>query len=218
MKTKHAGRLGLSGALVIVGLCWWLETRTRPGETVAPHTLGAVSVGGSNARTPTPLGNIEREDGADRAGGQMAEPAAAEETPRLTVGNILTEPDDDFMRVAKKLSELVLDARAPMAEREEALAHALNLSAGNETEVLTPLLKHPNLPDSFAETILSEALNRELARQADLYLAALATRKTPELQKIIRGHLAFLAGGPDRGPRPEDWQEAIKAAKASWPE
>lgn len=218
MKTKHAVAVGLLGTLVITGLCWWLETSTRPAETVAPLTLGAVSVGGSNARTPTPPANIEPEDGADRASGQMAEPAAAEEAPRLTVGNILTEPDDDFLRVAKKLSELVLNARAPMAEREEALAHALNLSAGNETEVLTPLLKHPNLPDSFAETILSEALNRPLACQADLYLAALATRKTPELQKIIRGHLAFLAGGPDRGSRPEDWQEAIKAAKASWPE
>ncbi len=175
--------MGLLGALVILGLYWWLETSTRPAETVAPLTLGAVSVGGSNAKTPTPLGNIELGDGTDHASGRMAEPAAAEEAPRLTVGNILTEPDDDFVRVAKKLSELVLDTRAPMAEREEALAHALNLSAGNETEVLTPLLKHPNLPDSFAETILSEALNRELASQADLYLAALATRKTPELQK-----------------------------------
>ena len=219
MKTKHAGALGLLAALVIMGLCWWLETSTRPAETVAPHTLGAVSVGGSKARTTTPPKDSELADGADRAGGRMTESAAAKEaTRRPSVEDILAEPDDDFVRVAKKLSALALDVRLPMSEREEALAHVLNLSAGNEAEVLTPLIRNPDLPDSLAETILSEALNLPLGFQADLYLAALAARKSPELHKTIRGHLTVLTDGTDRGPRPEDWQVAIKAAKASWPD
>src|SRR5690606_22611598 len=91
-----------------------------------------------------------------------------------TAGDILAEPDEDYPRVARKLLALAMNPRAPMEEREEALAHALNLSAGNEAELLTPAIKNPALPDSFAETILAEALNRPLAYQADLYLAALA--------------------------------------------
>ena len=202
----------------MLGVYGWLERSTRPPETATPNVPGAIATVDSTAAATTPPKDNEPGDGTEPPREQMTEPAATEETPRPTVGDILAEPDDDFVRVAKKLSALALDPRLPMPEREEALAHALNLSAGNEAEVLTPLIKHPDLPDSLAETILSEALNRPLAFQADLYLTALATRQSPALQKTIRDHLAFLTDGTDRGSRPADWQEAIKTAKASWPE
>ncbi len=218
MKWRNTGALALVGAFAIMGLYWWFESTTRPPETAAPNIPGALPAGGSTAGVPNPPNDIVMVDVTESVGEGMAEPAAAEATPRPSVGDILAEPDDDFVRVAKKLSALALDVRLPMPEREEALAHALNLSAGNEAEVLTPLIRNPDLPDSLAETILSEALNRQLAFQADLYLAALAARQSPEMQKTIRGHLTFLTDGTDHGPRPEDWQEAIKAAKASWPE
>jgi len=219
MKRKTAAIVACAlGLVCAVGAFWWLESSTRPARTEAPgaeiprvNTVVAPPA-------PAPQGGTEKPAEVAEVSEEQAAPAmeAAPTTP--SVGDILAEPDDNFVRVAKKLSAIALDARAPMAEREEALAHTLNLSAGNEAEVLTPLVKDANLPDALAETILSEALNRPLAYQADLYLEALATRKSPQMQANIREHLAFLVGGEDKGPNPADWVEAIKAAKASWPE
>jgi hypothetical protein len=222
MNRKTAGLVaGAVGLAVIVGAYWWLESSTRPSDHTAPdietRTLAV------DPRTPivqTSPDSVEVANSApaeEGAGGATA--AATEPGPAgSSVGDILAEPDENYVRVAKKLSVIALNPRAPMVEREEALAHALNLSAGNEAEVLTPLVKDPNLPDALAETILAEALNRPLTYQADLYLEALAARKSPEMQTSIREHLTFLTGGDDKGANPADWAEAIKAAKASWPQ
>jgi hypothetical protein len=165
-------------------------------------------------------GSPDRLPGSSADSGSFADDPlpAVTENSLPTVGEILAEPDENYVRVAKKLTAITLDPGAPMEEREEALAHALNLSAGNEAEVLTPLVKDPALPDALADTVLAEALNRPLSYQADLYLAALAARKSPEMQTKIREHLAFLTGGEDLGPDPAQWLPAIKAAKAEWPE
>ena len=214
-------------ALVIaLVLGWrWLEHATRPATgqaTPAPRTAEVVkpapvpTLNGTNKppeQAGGPTTGFAATKPAPEAAPGVAEPPAPA-TP--TAGEILAQPDEDLVRVAKKLSVLVRDEKAPMAEREEALAHTLNLSAGNEAEVLTPLVTDPALPDAFAETILSEALNRPLAYQADLYLAALAVRKSPEMQTMIREHLAFLTGGEDLGGDPKAWAAAIANAKKDW--
>ncbi len=215
-------------ALAIASGWLWLEHTTRPAArqaspaTDAPRVVktapvptlsGTAALPQDEAAQPRPTTEFAATTQAPAFGTAPVEPLAPA-TP--TAGDILAEPDEDLVRVAKKLSVLVRDDKAPMAEREEALAHALNLSAGNEAEVLTPLVTDPALPDPFAETILSEALNRPLAYQADLYLAALAVRKTPEMQTLIREHLAFLTGGEDLGADPKAWTVAIANAKKDW--
>ncbi len=72
------------------------------------------------------------------------------------------------------------------------------------------------MPDSLAETILVEALNRSLSEQIDLYLAALPVRTAPEMQTLIREHLAFLTNGVDHGPNADAWQPFVAAAKKEW--
>jgi hypothetical protein len=220
MKRKIQAGLLAAGLVVIGAAFWWLESSTRPpeGETPGPLTLLTIPSGGSESVRPSDL--VATPGDFTSAGGieESSTPVAADAKDIPTAGDILAEPDEDYPRVARKLLALAMNPRAPMEEREEALAHALNLSAGNEAELLTPAIKNPALPDSFAETILAEALNRPLAYQADLYLAALAVRKSPEMQAMIREHLAFLTDGEDRGPNPADWEAEIKAAKASWPE
>ena len=225
MKQKTAGILAICLCLIAAGgAWWWLESATRPTVPAPPKIEVAKSVP-PTVSEPV-LAHPSIPDAAEPAAGEGAgqseksaavDPAASGDagTP-TTVGEILAQPDDDYVRVAKKLSAVALDSTAPMAEREEALAHALNLSAGNEAAVLTPLVKDPKLPDSMAETILSEALNRPLSYQADLYFEALSARQSPEMQKMIREHLAFLTGGEDRGANPAAWVEPIKVAKASW--
>lgn len=138
--------------------------------------------------------------------------------PMVTASDILSEPGDDYVAIAKKLSTIVTDPKQPMEERQEALGHALNLSAGNEAEVLMPLVKDPTLPDELTGTVLDEALNRPLAFQADLYLAALPVHKSPEMQTKIREHLAFLTDGEDLGADPKAWEGAVKAARQQWAE
>jgi hypothetical protein len=231
MRNKNGIWIGVAAVLVLAGGWWWMEQSTRPeksgsagpgeirtvAEKPAIPTLGTESVSaGAASVLANPQGEAPGMAEAANGGESAAEGQAP--APLLTAGDILAEPYEDYVRVAKKLAALVLDPRAPMADREEALTHALNLSAGNEAEVLTPLATNPTLPDSLAETILSEALNRSLAYQADLYLAALGVRKTPEMQKMIRDHLAFLTGGEDLGADPKAWVEPLNTAKKSWAE
>lgn len=219
-KKKH-WIVAAAGLTLLVASYWWFETATRPQPTPGPDTgVTASVVAPANgtvsslpvADSPTTQGEPSEPEQPSAEGGQTQ----ANNSYGPTVGDILSEPDENYVRVAKKLAAIALNPRAPMVEREEALAHTLNLSAGNEQEVLTPLIKDPNLPDELADTILAEALNRPLAYQADLYLTALAERKNSELQTKIREHLAFLTGGEDKGPNPADWAEPIKAAKAEW--
>ncbi len=219
--------LVISVMLLIGALMWRMETSTRPHPASVPDTRVTPSLPGGEVKGAAPVAGVVPAQGLGREG-EVSEPpategAGAQEEGKTanglpTVSDILAEPDDDYVRVAKKLAAITVNPRVAMAEREEALAHTLNLSAGNEAEVLTPLIKDPNLPDDLAETILSEALNRPLGYQADLYLVALAERKSPEMQTKIREHLAFLIGGEDKGPDPADWSAAIKAAKAEWPQ
>ena len=221
MNRKTAGLLAVLGLVVASGAFWWLNSATRPPAS-PDVSVGVRSVqpAASSPSSTVASSGGNAVVGAEPVSGEPVdgEPAAPAAPSKPTVGDILAEPDEDYVRVAKKLTAITLDPKAPMVEREEALAHALNLSAGNEAEVLTPLVKDPNLPDELADTILSEALNRPLSYQADLYLTALSARKSPEMQAKIREHLTFLVGGEDKGANPADWADAIKAAKASWPQ
>lgn len=221
--------MALALAVVAIALSWWwLEKATRPAPAEAPG-IALQPVAPAPAPPPPPAfdaasapavpGSLADTSAADAPMATLGGEVDPEAPPTLglpTAGDILAEPGDDYVKIAKKLGALALDVRAPLEDRREALAHALNLSVGNEAEVLTPLVKDPRLPDELAEDILSEALNRPLAYQADLYLEALTARTTPELSTRIREHLAFLTDGPDLGPSAVAWKEAIAKAKATW--
>ncbi len=212
---------------VAVGGWWWLERTTRPTHIATPvpgiiaPPATPVSKPTFVAPPPAPAKAPAARDSDPSADGLLAPAPAAEgfanPTP-MTAGDILAQPDDDLVRVAKRMTALVLDPHAPKEDREEALAHALNLSAGAETEVLLPLMASPLLSDEMSGTVLAEALNRPLAFQADLYLVALAARKSPGMQRIIREHLTFLTDGRDLGPNPASWTAAIAQAKKTWDE
>jgi hypothetical protein len=223
----------LATLLVLATAGWfWLERDTRPAP--APTRVpGPIATGEAPAPVPTFDTSASPAVPADSrtsfsanatpaesaAQPEITEPAPPAPSLTPTASDILSEPDEDHLRVAKKLAGLVRDPRAPLTERREALDHALNLSANNEAEVLTPLVTDPKVPDEFTETILSEALNRPLADQADLYLAALPVRKSAEMQKLIRDHLVFLTdSATDLGPDPAVWRPLLEAAKKKWAE
>ncbi len=211
-----------SVALLAIGAWLWLERATRPDAMEPPHISGVID-GQSNPSAPSAFASGSSLGQTSSDATTMTPVGTADSTgsePPLdtTADSILAEPDENLPRVAKKLAALVKDPRVPLENREEALAHALNLAAGNETEILDPLVTDPNVPDSLAETILAEALNRSLSEQADLYLAALSARQSPEMQALIREHLAFLTDGEDLGPRPAAWLPVITAAKKEWAE
>ncbi len=207
---------------------WWLERSTRPAESAGgPGELRPV-VTLPVSESPPPLvadatspatDSTATETAAEPANDMPAEAAQSDRPAGVpTVGDILEDPSDDYVAVARRLAELVRDTRLPMEERAEALAHTLNLSAGNEAAVLTPLIKDSAVADELAGTILDEALNRPLSFQADLYLEALKERQTEEMQTKIREHLTFLTGGEDLGANPANWTQAIAAAKQQWNE
>jgi hypothetical protein len=227
MSKKIWTGVALAAAVIAMGW-WWLERSTRPAPAPSPlHELALQSVAPALPSPPPPVpvetasppDNLAATRTSDApvasSGGQPApEEPLANVLP--TAGDILAEPGDDYVKIAQKLGALVLDSRASMENRREALAHTLNLSVGHEAEVLIPLVKDLRLPDELAEDILSEALNRPLRFQADLYVEALVTRTTPELSLRIRRHLAFLTDGPDLGPTSSAWRVALAKAKAGW--
>lgn len=209
--------------LAAVGGWWWLDQSTRPAETDS-RAPGVVPGQVSTFERPTlGPGSGDATGDASSPGGSASDgmadagvPGEASPAEPLTASDILAQPDEDNVRVAKKLAALVRDGNASPEVREEALAHTLNLAAGNEAEVLPPIVTDPQVPDGLAETVLSEALNQSLSYQADLYLTALAARKSPEMQTMIREHLAFLTDGPDLGGDPVAWKKAVEAAKKNW--
>jgi hypothetical protein len=212
-KQTIAGLLVVAGVLVVAGW-FWLEHSTRPLETpVVSPAVTPLPANSGTGQILVPVAGV-----AGEVGGRMEEPAVPAAGVMITAADVLAEPGDDYVAIAKKLSTIVTDAKQPMEERAEALAHALNLSAGNEAEVLMPLVKDPQLPDELANTILDEALNRPLGFQADMYLAALPVRKSAEMQTKIREHLAFLTNGEDLGGDPKVWETAVTAARKEWAE
>ncbi len=182
----------------------------RPQDANHPPTGPAIT-------SPAPLSSPGADD-AETSVTELTPPDGASPRGLPTVGDILSDPEEDLQKVARRLLDVVRDGRQPMTEREEALAHALNLSAGAEKELLAPLVTDPRVPDGFAETILTEALNQPLSYQADLYLAALPVRTEPKLQTMIREHLSFLADSPDLGSDPKAWEPALRAARSTWGE
>jgi len=228
MSKKIWTGIALAAAVIAMGW-WWLERSTRPAPATSPvHELALQSVPPALPPLPPPPVPVENESPSDNLAATRTsnatiaptgdQPALEEPLSNVlpTAGEILAEPGDDYVKIAQKLGALVLDSRASIENRREALAHTLNLSVGHEAEVLIPLVKDLRLPDELAEDILSEALNRPLRFQADLYIEALVTRTTPELSLRIRQHLAFLTDGPDLGPTSSAWRGALAKAKAGW--
>jgi hypothetical protein len=195
---------GLAIFSIILGVCIlggvYLERATRPAASEEPRPT-ATPLASHQAATPPSFQPF---------------PQAALPPGKPGVGEVLADPEEDHVRIAKRLRDIVTDAGYPLLEREEALAHTLNLAAGNEAEVLAPMVSDPRVPDNFAENILAEALNSSLAYQADLYLRALQARSNPELQKMIREHLAFLTGGEDRGSDLAAWRRDLDEARKTW--
>ena len=133
----------------------------------------------------------------------------------LTVDAILTNPALDTIAAARALGTLVQDPTLRSAARAEALAHMLNLSVNHETELLLPLLKSSKLPDSLASTILTDALNRPLAWQAEACLAVVARQAGKALQTQARDHLIFLTN-EDHGDDVNAWTLTVRNARTKW--
>ena len=203
---------------------WWFEVSTRPPPQERPDVrapgvdakgVTEIQEAGTDGASSDGLLSAPPADGS-RSGALSPNVAISQAAGRESVADILADPDEDFLRVARRLARLVADPQAPRESREEALAHTLNLAAGNERDILPALVSDERVPDELAETILDDALNGSLEYQADLYLAALASRKSPEIQTKIREHLAFLTGGEDLGGDPAAWTEAVRNAKKEW--
>lgn len=131
------------------------------------------------------------------------------------IDSILRDTSLDNIGAASALGGLVQDSSLNLEARAEALAHMLNLSVGNEASLLLPLLQSRDLPDSFASTILSDALNGPLTWQADACLAVMARTTGKELRTQAADHLNFLTK-EDHGDDINAWKLAVRNTRAKW--
>lgn len=206
---------GSTAAALIVSI-WWLDHSTRPAENNLPNPPVSALVKPQDLSASQ--SNLSKDTVSDDQVGKKAAEQDSIEAPLLKTLEVLAEQNDDFTITAKKLTSIVADARQSIEEREEALAHAINLSTGNELDILLPLTKKADLPEKLTITLLDEALSRPLNYQLDLYFAALSTHKSLVLQTKIRSHLAFLTDGEDLGNDPKSWETAIGATRKKWDE
>ena len=229
LKKSTWGVLAVVGMFFAVGyLVLERSTRPAPGQDVLPPLVkpstppSQPSFSDSEPVQAPARGATGGEavaSASDRQGAEAtATPLFPPGQPLPSVDEILAADNDDLPFVARQLASLAATPSLPQEERENALAHALNLAAGQEPKIIDPLVANDQVPDEMAEIILAEALNRSLNEQADLYLNALAHRKSEAMQALIRGHLAFLTDSADLGPDPAAWRAAIEKAKQSWAE
>ena len=206
---KRAFLFVLLAGLFAAG-AWWLSRPTSVDETAAgePATAGPAKVSSLPKATPSPApASVATTEPAAATPSVAA--ASADET---TISDILSAPSPDHPTTAIRLSALVLDSKRSAEQRAEALAHVLNLSAGNEAQVLLPLIRDARLSAEECRLVLDDALNSSLDWQAEAYLAALRSRSEPELRAYIREHLSFLTDGPDLGDNPSSWVEPLLQA------
>ncbi len=203
-------------ALIGIG---WIEHMTRPPKAAGASTSSSSVPHASDRDTASSFEPAFPGRQASSGNSENADESNLKEVSSLTkTSDILADPSDDFVATAKKLLAIVTDPKQPPEEREAALAHAINLATGNESEVLLPLARDADLPEKLTASILEEALNRPLEYQIDLYLAALSTQKSASMQAKIRKHLAFLTDGKDLGADPAAWLEVVAITRKKWTE
>ena len=159
---------------------------------------------------PTPFQGVK----ATAASSTPPSDSSPSET-RPTVDSILADTSLDNSAAARALGALVQDSSLSMNARAEALAHMLNLSVGNESTLLLPLIQSQDFPDTLSGTILNSALNSPLTWQADACLAVISRKTGKELHTQASDHLAFLTG-EDHGNDLEAWKLAVQQAQARW--
>jgi hypothetical protein len=203
-------------ALIGIG---WIEHMTRPPKVAGTSTSPSSVPHVSDRDKTSSFEPASPDRQASSGNSENADKSNLREVSVLTkTSDILADPSDDFVATAKKLLAVVKDPKQPPEERETALAHAINLATGNESEVLLPLVRDADLPEKLTASILEEALNRPLEYQIDLYLTALSTQKSAAMQAKIRKHLAFLTDSKDLGADPAAWLEVVANTRKKWTE
>jgi len=197
-------------AVIAGGLWFFWPVSSKKQPDPAPKTS-------SQKTAPHPSGQpVLPSKASIQAGTSVASiPDPQREAQSASIDSILRNQSLDNIGAARALGALVQDSSLGMDARAEALAHMLNLSVGNETALLLPLLQSPTLPDSLASTILSDALNSPLSWQADACLAVMARKTGKELHAQAGDHLAFLTG-EDHGDDLNAWALAVHQAQAKW--
>ncbi len=200
-------------ALLAGGLWFFRPAATQSPPDKVPPASSPKVIHPSVVKVALPLAPPDHVAASDPAGGTASSPRDA--SAAAAIDAILRDTSLDNVASARALGALVQDATLSQEARAEALAHMLNLSVNNESTLLLPLLKSPDLPDSLAGTILTDALNRPLVWQADACLAIMARKTGKELHTQASEHLAFLTD-EDHGDDVNAWTLAVRTARAKW--
>lgn len=139
-------------------------------------------------------------------------PVPVSQPADTSVADTIDAPAPDHETTARRLLVIAVDPNRSAEVRLAALAHATDLAAGRETELLLPLLEDRRLTTAQCELLLESAAERPAEWQAQLYLATLRTRNEPALRTQIRERLTEMTQGADRGDRAEAWVEPLVQA------
>lgn len=211
MRSRTKWKLG-AGVVLLLAVAVLLVTLSLPREEKLTEKRPVTERPVVEAReTRVEVNAGATEVAGSGLGGGVAE-AGGEEG---SIGQLIGDTSLSDEAVAGRLAAMTLETGRGIAERTEAVIHLMNLATGEEARWLLPLVRDARFTDGLCERVLGAALNGEPEWQADLYLAALETRKAPEMQTRIRRHLAFLTD-EDAGNDPKAWVEPIRRAKARW--
>ena len=196
---------------IIAGGLWLVRPTSPKAQQAQPLPPGSVkSAPSSTSQTTT-----SRPPVSDQVMPATVSAPPPQRAAAPLIDSILKDQSLDNLGAARALAELVQNPSLSLDGRSEALAHLLNLSVGNETTLLLPLLKSQDLPDPLASTILSDSLNSPLTWQADACLAVMARKAGKELHTQASDHLEFLTG-EEHGDDVNAWTIAVRDTRAKW--
>lgn len=174
----------------------------RQGTPAAPPVGAATGANGDSdgfARAGNPTRSREKRP---IRGGSAPAASASEAVAALVGDDSLSDPE-----VVAGLRRIVEDAGRPLAERLEALDHALHLAPNDPPDVLQQMAARPVQPEEVRKRLLEEALNRPPRLQGEI-LVLLLQHAAGDLRTEILSELTALVG-EDLGEDAAAWRAAV---------
>lgn len=183
----------LGVAAVLFAIRQGTRQNTPAGATdgsAAPVNHGSAGPERTPGKRPRPAGGTPTTSASDAVAALVGDSALS--NPELIAG----------------LRRIVDDAGRPIADRLEALDHALNLIPDDNPAVLREMASRRVLPEEVRMRLLADAFNRPVRLQGEILLSLLENA-AGDTRKTLLTELASLCG-EDLGDDPAAWRKAVE--------
>lgn len=204
--------LAIAG-IVVIGLLLWFVTSSKR-ESGGTEAQSAVDHGSdtSRAKPDGSMGGDAGTPGRTTAGKRPTDTSISEEGengPQFPlVDEILADDRVSIKEAAARLLQIVNNKDLSILEREEALAHGLNL----DFPAFMELVADPELPQPLAQRFFDEMLNHNEHRDLQVKTCvSLMDHENETMRQDAAEQLAFYIGLEERSDKPDELKQEAQA-------